>query len=57
MMTAGIKMMPVFKGATAVARELKVSKTHLWMVMHGRRQSKRLTARLAKLGIQCPISK
>ena len=36
----------------AAARELGVDVGHLWRVVHGERQSKRLTARLRAANIQ-----
>ena len=39
-------------GYHAAARELGVDVGHLWRVVHGERQSKRLTARLRAANIQ-----
>lgn len=41
------------EGAGALARELGVGREHLWRVVTGRRESKRLAAELKKRGIKC----
>lgn len=47
------KKLTVILGINKAARKLKVSRGHLSLVMHGKRQSKRLASRINKeFGIQ-----
>jgi hypothetical protein len=39
----------IHRGICAAAAELGVNRTHLWLVLSGRRQSRRLSERYAKL--------
>lgn len=51
MVKAKIKTVSRITNASALARELGVTREHLWRVVTGRRESRRLTAALRKRGI------
>jgi len=53
MVKAKLKTAPRLVGAVALARELGVTREHLYMVVSGRRVSRRLTSELKKRGIKC----
>ena len=52
MVKAKIKTVPRMMNASALARELGVTREHLWRVVTGRRESRRLAAQLRKRGIK-----
>jgi hypothetical protein len=56
MVKAKLKTAPRLVGAVALARELGVTREHLYMVVSGRRVSRRLTSELKKRGIKCSKS-
>lgn len=51
MVKAKIKTVSRIMNASALARELGVTREHLWRVVSGRRESRRLSAALRKRGI------
>jgi len=52
MVKAKIKTVSRITNASALARELGVTREHLWRVVTGRRESCRLTVELRKRGIE-----
>ena len=52
MVKAKIKTVSRITNASALARELGVTREHLWRVVTGRRESRRLTVELRKRGIK-----
>ena len=52
MVKAKIKTVSRITNASALARELGVTREHLWRVVTGRRESRRLAAKLRKRGIK-----
>ena len=48
---AKIKTVSRITNASALARELGVTREHLWRVVTGRRESRRLTVELRKRGL------
>ena len=52
MVRAKIKTVARMTNASALAKELKVTREHLWRVVTGRRESRRLAAELRKRGIK-----
>lgn len=48
-----VKSSPRLIGAVALAKELGVTRAHLYKVVNGRRQSRRLVAELKRRGIKC----
>lgn len=48
-----VKSSPRLIGAVALAKELGVTRAHLYKVVTGERQSRRLTAELKRRGIKC----
>ena len=48
-----VKSSPRLIGAVALAKELGVTRAHLYKVVNGRRQSSRLVAELKRRGIKC----
>ena len=51
MVKAKIKTVSRITNASALARELGVTREHLWRVVTGRRESRRLTVELRKRGL------
>ena len=51
MVKAKIKTVSRITNASALARELGVTREHLWRVVTGRRESRRLTVALKKRGL------
>ena len=52
MIRAKIKTVSRLTNASAIARELGVTREHLWRVVTGRRESRRLAAQLRQRGIK-----
>ena len=52
MVKAKIKTVTRMMNASALARELGVTREHLWRVVTGRRESRRLAAQLRQRGIK-----
>lgn len=52
MIKAKIKTVSRIANASALARELGVTREHLWRVATGRRESRRLAAQLRRRGIK-----
>ena len=52
MVQAKITTVSRLTNASALARELGVTREHLWRVVTGRRESRRLAAQLRKRGIK-----
>lgn len=52
MVKANFKTVVRMTNASALAKELKVTREHLWRVVTGRRESRRLAAELRKRGIK-----
>lgn len=53
MVKAKVKTTMRIIGAVALAKELGVTRAHLYKVVTGERQSRRLAAELKKRGIKC----
>ena len=52
MVKANVKTVSRLMNASALARELGVGREHLWKVVTGRRESRRLAAELRARGIK-----
>ena len=52
MVKAKIKTVSRLTNASALARELGVTREHLWRVVTGRRESRRLAAQLRQRGVK-----
>lgn len=57
MVKAKIKTVSRITNASALARELGVTREHLWRVVTGRRESRRLTVELRERGIKVAIKR
>ena len=53
MVKAKVKTTTRIIGAVALAKELGVTRTHLYKVVTGERKSRRLAAELKRRGIKC----
>lgn len=49
-----VQVVPVRRGVCELARRLKVSEGHMSLVLSGKRRSRRLAARLRRLGVEVP---